>query len=770
MDILTHLMIYAGSALMVYNIWRCYGFVRGMRDVRGLEKLRPLLPVPLVLLVSFLVGYLLVGLFGAPDPIVAGILFGGSVFVFVVLNIMYSIIERLREARARSDALYQQILDDLGSLAQDFLSVARVNLTRDVVEELMENGSYHSEGVDMSYTEYFARRNEQLIAVRAGDAALRHECSFSRDELLECYEQGRQMAEQRVLLLLDTGEVSFVKLTAQLAAEPRTGDVVAFITEERCNDEMVNEVLLSKALIGQFDMITSLMDGAYRVVIGDSSVADGANIFPHELEGDYQSYLTEQVLPVVRGDVRERERVGQALSFARVEQELQEREPYEVTIAIVVGGELRYKRFVFYVVDRDAHFYLLLKSDTTEARREELERNEQLQEALEEAQRASQAKTMFLSNMSHDIRTPMNAIVGYTEMARKSDDIQTVHQDLDKIDASSKYLLALINDVLEMSRIESGRLELDPEPADLTQIMREVQALFETQMAEKGVAYTVDVRVRHAYVLCDVTRTNRILLNLIGNAYKFTPAGGRVGVSLEELPGDGTRQPVYELSVRDNGIGMSQEFAAKVFDAFERERTSTASGIQGTGLGMAITKRIVDLMGGTIEVFSEQGKGTEFVVRVSFPVTDAPARGGDAEQAGALEPIDFTGMRVLLAEDNEINREIASVVLEELGFEVDMVENGQQALDVLVAAGPGAYDAVVTDIQMPVMDGLEEARAIRALPDPELARVPIVAMSANAFREDIEASRAAGIDAHVAKPIDVGAVIDGLTLAIGRAR
>jgi CheY-like chemotaxis protein/anti-sigma regulatory factor (Ser/Thr protein kinase) len=269
----------------------------------------------------------------------------------------------------------------------------------------------------------------------------------------------------------------------------------------------------------------------------------------------------------------------------------------------------------------------------------------------------------------------------------------------------------------------------------------------------------------------DVTRVNRVLLNLIGNAYKFTPSGGSVTVTLRELAGVDPFSSTYELSVRDTGIGMSEEFAAKVFDAFERERTSTASGIQGTGLGMAITKRIVDLMGGTIEVDSEQGRGTEFIVRVAFAVLeDQPAADAGTDAGDAPEPIDFEGMRLLLAEDNEINREIAGVVLEELGFVVDMVEDGQQALDKLVAAGPGVYDVVVTDIQMPVMNGLDEARAIRALPDPALAGIPIVAMSANAFREDIEASRAAGIDAHVAKPIDIGEVIDALTLAIGSAR
>ena len=324
-------------------------------------------------------------------------------------------------------------------------------------------------------------------------------------------------------------------------------------------------------------------------------------------------------------------------------------------------------------------------------------------------------------------------------------------------------MLSLINDVLEMSRIESGKLEIIPEPMNLPTVMNELKDLFETQMQEKGLTFVVDAsQITNGCVLCDKTRFNRVLLNLVGNAYKFTPEGGSVEVRLIQLDDAPEGFGNYELRVKDSGIGMSEDFMQRVFDAFERERNTTASGIQGTGLGMAISKRIVEGMGGTIEVSSEQDKGTEFVVRLQLELLSRSADASDLD-AGCRPPtqkrISFEGMRALLVEDNAINREIATMVLDNLGFSVDEAVDGKQALDLLISEPADTYDIVITDIQMPVMDGYEEARAIRALDDPARANVPIVAMSANAFHEDVRASKEAGMNAHVTKPID----IDGLS-------
>ena len=378
-----------------------------------------------------------------------------------------------------------------------------------------------------------------------------------------------------------------------------------------------------------------------------------------------------------------------------------------------------------------------------------------------EAEQNSRAKSTFLSNMSHDIRTPMNAIIGYTTLSRKEKDIPPkVAEYLTKIEASSGHLLSLINDVLEMSRIESGKMELEIVKSDLVKTLREVRDLFITQMETKGIVYTVSADgVSNRMVLCDANRLNRVLLNLISNAYKFTPKGGSVSVTLTQT-GATRESGSYELRVKDSGMGMSPEFAARVFEAYERERT--ASNIQGTGLGMAITKSIVDLMHGTIELETEQGKGSEFIIRVDFPLAgdDGKGDGESAQEENSAEARDFSGTRLLLVEDNEINREIAVLLLEEAGFQLDTAENGQIAVDKIAASRPGDYQLILMDIQMPVMNGYDAARAIRSLRNPKLARLPIIAMTANAFSEDIQAAKDAGMDGHIAKPIDVDKMID----------
>ena len=381
------------------------------------------------------------------------------------------------------------------------------------------------------------------------------------------------------------------------------------------------------------------------------------------------------------------------------------------------------------------------------------------------AHEASKARAAFIFNMSHDLRTPMNAILGYTQLARRPDtDAEQMRLYLDKIHASSQHLLALINDVLEMSRIENGRMELRPVPTDLHRVLRETEDLFSTQMREKGLRFILRDEAENACVLCDRERLDRVLLNLVSNALKFTPSGGEVELALLQT-GRTEDEGSYEIRVRDTGIGMSEEFAARVFDAFERERSSTVSGIQGTGLGMTITRNIVELMGGAIRLSTRKGEGSEFVVTLRLPILPeeegtGPQKGGcPCREEGGLPTV--KGVRLLLAEDNDINREIATLILEEIGFALDTAENGRAALEMLQAAAPDTYAAVLMDIQMPEMDGYAAARAIRSLPDKR-REIPIIAMTANAFQEDVEAEREAGMDAHISKPLDVREMVQTL--------
>ncbi len=375
----------------------------------------------------------------------------------------------------------------------------------------------------------------------------------------------------------------------------------------------------------------------------------------------------------------------------------------------------------------------------------------------------SLAKSRFLFNMSHDIRTPMNAIIGYTNLALKEPASAQLHDYLEKIDLSSKNLLSLINDILEMSRIESGTVELDLSPMDLPAAFDDVRDIFAEQMKQKEMVFSVhSSQIQHRYVWGDKNNLTRVLLNLISNAYKFTPAGGVITVSLWETGNGENGYGSYEIRVQDNGIGMSKDFAEKMFNAFERERTSTDSGIEGTGLGLSITKSIVDMMGGTIEVLTAPGSGTQIILRLKFALAEeenVPKPQPPVEQG---EAVDFSRKRLLLVEDNAINMEIADMILTQMGFSVETAENGKLALDMVAASEPGYYDAVLMDIQMPVMDGYSAAKAIRALDNKALADIPILAMTANAFQEDVQAAMDAGMQAHIAKPIDVNLLTEVL--------
>ena len=531
----------------------------------------------------------------------------------------------------------------------------------------------------------------------------------------------------------------------------------------------------------------------------------------------------------------------------------------------------------------------------------EIRYREELSHALTLAEQANRAKTIFLSNMSHDMRTPMNAIIGFSTLATTHiNNPSRVKNYLGKISQASAHLLSLINDVLDMSRIESGVIKLNTKVENLPEILRNLYNIIQADVQAKQLDLHIDaVNVINEDIICDRLRLNQILLNLMSNAIKYTPAGGSIFLRVVETKPPQPGFTCFEFRVKDTGIGMSAEYLKIIFDPFTRERNSTVSGIQGTGLGMSITKSIVELMNGSIKVSSTQGKGSEFVVSLTFKLqADTPAKigvidqlsgtralvvnddidscqglarmlklmgmrsewvsnsnqalqrthraaeiddrykvyildwqqpgissleavkqlreavGGDAhiiilsaqdwsdieEQARAAGVTDFvskplfaselyrvllnacetisgesaaqepeeetdifTGKRILLAEDNELNREIAIEILSEVGFEVETAENGQIAVDMLCAAQPGYYDLILMDIQMPVMNGHEASRAIRALDNESLAKIPIIAMTANAFEEDKRAALAAGMDGHLGKPVDVPALMDMLS-------
>ena len=380
--------------------------------------------------------------------------------------------------------------------------------------------------------------------------------------------------------------------------------------------------------------------------------------------------------------------------------------------------------------------------------------------ALEVAEKASKAKTDFLSNMSHDIRTPMNAIIGITTLMKNElHQPEKLAEHLGKLETSGRLLLGIINDILDMSRIESGKTTLNIEKTNLPQQVSQLDSIIRQQASQRRQTFTVENHVQHENVLADPNRLNQVLMNILSNAVKYTPQGGHIRLDVEELTHT-EHYAKYRFVVQDDGIGMSKAYQKTLFEPFTREEKSGTNRVQGTGLGMAITKSIVDLMGGTIHVESAPGKGSRFEVVLEFPI-DAEAdkvqtASALPEEAEAVSPL--SGMSFLCAEDNAINAEILEMLLETKGASCTICSNGQEIVDAFASVKPGEYDMILMDVQMPVMDGLEATRRIRNGENPLGRTIPILAMTANAFLEDMQKSKEAGMDEHLSKPVDIAAL------------
>lgn len=384
--------------------------------------------------------------------------------------------------------------------------------------------------------------------------------------------------------------------------------------------------------------------------------------------------------------------------------------------------------------------------------------NDRLETALKKAEAASLAKTSFLNNMSHDIRTPMNVILGYAQLMEeelKEKDLPETKEHLEKLQQSGKLLLSIINNVLDMARIESGKMEIDESYSRIEDIRQSVFTVFDAEARKKKIAFRYSVNVEHEHVLTDVTKVKEIFVNILSNAMKYTPSGGSVTVSLEELPCDEPGYMIMRTRVSDTGIGMSQDYLTRIFEAFTREKNTTRSKIAGTGLGMSIVKRYVDLLGGTIQVESELGKGSTFTVTLKHKIADESFYENRKIENPETGTEILEGRNILIAEDNDLNAEIAEAILKRAGLKTERVVNGIQCVNMITKMPADTYDMILMDIQMPEMDGYEAARAIRQLPDREKACIPIIAMTANAFEEDKKDAMAAGMNGHMAKPIQV---------------
>ena len=391
--------------------------------------------------------------------------------------------------------------------------------------------------------------------------------------------------------------------------------------------------------------------------------------------------------------------------------------------------------------------------------------NNKLEIALKKAEDASLAKTRFLNNMSHDIRTPMNAILGYAQLMEeelKEKDLPETSDHLEKLQQSGNLLLSIINNVLDMARIESGKMEIDEKYGRIEDIRQTLFEIFGDEAKKKNIALHYTINVEHEHILTDTTKVKEIFVNILSNAIKYTPPGGSVMINVDELVCDESGYMMVRTRVSDTGIGMSQDYLTKIFDAFTRERNTTKSKITGSGLGMSIVKRYVDLLGGTIDVESEPGKGSTFTVTLKHRIADESYYVKKHDEGSGTASKILEGRNILLAEDNDLNAEIAEAILERAGLKTERVEDGIQCVNKITKMPVGTYDMILMDIQMPRMDGYKATQAIRHLPDKDKACIPIVAMTANAFEEDKRDAVAAGMNGHIAKPIQIDKLLSML--------
>ena len=789
----------------------------------------------------------------------------------------------LEEIRRR-EKVYEGMQEQFNALADGSLTVFRTNITTGIIEEARGRDLYDTDYPGGSIAESARVRSESFLV--PGDRK-RYDEIFAPDRLMERYYKGLGPAVFVGYCRRASGRQCFVKFSGSAAIDPVSGDVFAFGVETEYNTEKVTEVLNQRVLAQQYDMVSYIVGDHYGVVIGDASNIKRGNIFPKQRDGVYSEYIQNQVLPAASEALHDPEQLRLALSAETVERELEDKDTYTVDVTCEDGGELFFKRFTYCQVDREARFYLLLKSDVTDVLRKERERNTALADALQAAEQANAAKTSFLSNMSHEIRTPMNAIIGLDSIALQSADLTPQTREyLEKIGNSARHLLTLINDILDMSRIESGRLTLHKEEFSFRAMLEQINTLVQAQCDDKGLSFECRVigAVADNYIGDDM-KLKQVIINILSNAIKFTDAPGAVTFTVEQIA-KFESNATLRFTIADTGIGMDKAFIPRIFDAFTQENSSRNNKFGSTGLGMAITKSIVEMMNGTIQVTSEKGVGSTFTVTVTLrdggnravvssllkpsqlrvlvvdddPIACEHARivleeigiaaqtcmsgsealklielhhakhepyhlvlldwkmpdqdgvavareiranfnhettiilltaynWDDIQDAALAAGVDgfmakplfasavlseyesvvkrkssntrmdgrraeLAGKRVLMAEDVLINAEIMKQILSMREMQVEHAENGRVALEMFERSTEGYYDAVLMDVRMPVMDGLEATAAIRALPRRDARRVPIIALTANAFDEDVQLSLQAGMTAHLSKPVE----------------
>ena len=570
---------------------------------------------------------------------------------------------------------------------------------------------------------------------------------FNPDYLLQQYHSGRRSIEFCYQRENSAGCLCWVCTHINLLKDLVNGHIKGYVHTCNIDRKMTDQLVLESIVEDEIDLVAYYDVARQKVrVINRSDERESLAETPwHYIQSKHT--VPDYVF------MDDRELYAREMDLERIKGQLKRENPYEVVFRVQAadGADIHRKRMRIYYLDELENIIVFMRSDITSLYREEQKQHRQLQRALAKAEAASQAKGNFLSRISHEIRTPMNAIIGLSSLL--ADEVEAegyVAANINKINMSAKYLLAIINDVLDMSRIENGRAALNISQIEFVDFLQDIQNIIGESTAAHNVRYKQIVLPLAAGYFGDEVKLKQIMVNILSNAVKFTPAHGEVSFSVEK---SGTRDDSDRLRfiIKDTGIGIDEKFLPHIFDLFEQEYDSNTTTYGGTGLGMAITKKLVDMMQGSIVVQSQKGLGTTVTIEMELQRVEDKQADISGQQERAF---DFRGRHILLAEDNEINREIAKSILQQAGFSVEAVEDGQKALTTYISRPEHTYDLILMDIRMPVMDGLEAASRIRATGKSDAKTIPIIAMTANAFEEDREKSLSAGMNEHITKPVE----------------